>query len=70
MSRNLKTALLIGLAVLAGCDAQGPKFTNTDVTGAEWGRELRLTGHDGKPRTLADFRGKVVVARLRLHSLS
>lgn len=31
-----------------------------DVTGADWGRELALTDHTGKPRTLADFKGKVV----------
>jgi protein SCO1/2 len=51
------------LALLAGCggDApQAPKFTLTDVTGAGFGKELNLTDHNGKPRTLADFRGKVV----------
>jgi len=53
--------MAVAFAVLAGCDAQGPSFRNTDVSGAEWGRELALTGHDGKPRTLADFRGKIVV---------
>ena len=50
-------------ALLAGCggDApQAPKFTLTDVTGAGFGKELNLTDHNGKPRTLADFRGKVV----------
>ena len=31
------------------------------ITGADFGKELALTGHDGKPRTLADFRGKAVV---------
>jgi protein SCO1/2 len=31
------------------------------VTGADWGRELRLTDHNGQPRTLADFKGKVTV---------
>ena len=51
------------LALLAGCggDApQAPKFTLTDVTGVGFGKELSLTDHNGKPRTLADFRGKVV----------
>jgi protein SCO1/2 len=46
---------------LAGCDAGGPKFRATDITGVDWGRELALTAHDGKPRTLAEFRGKIVV---------
>ena len=45
----------------AACSPQAPKFRSTDVTGADFGKELALTGHDGKPRALADFRGKVVV---------
>jgi protein SCO1/2 len=48
-------------ALLVGCGAGGPKFHSTDITGADFGKSLSLTGHDGKPRTLADFRGKVVV---------
>jgi protein SCO1 len=36
------------------------KFDAVDVTGADWGRNFQLRGHDGKPRSLADFRGKVV----------
>ena len=47
--------------MLAACDAGGPKFKSTDITGADFGRSLALTGHDGKPRSLDDFRGKVVV---------
>jgi protein SCO1/2 len=53
-------ALVIALAVLAGCGPSRPSFQNTDITGAEFGRELRLADHSGKPRTLDDFRGKVV----------
>jgi protein SCO1/2 len=48
-------------ALLAACSPEGPKFRSTDITGAEFGKELALTGHDGKPRTLADFHGKAVV---------
>jgi len=47
--------------LLAGCDGGGPKFKSTDITGADFGRSLALTGHDGKARTLEDFRGKLVV---------
>lgn len=64
----MKRLIVFGLvlfvtAFLAGCDKSGPaeKFQLVDVTGADFGKELALTGHDGKPRTLADFRGKVVV---------
>jgi protein SCO1/2 len=51
--------LVLALAV-SGCDRGKPAFRSTDVTGAEFGRGFALTGHDGKPRTLEDFRGKVV----------
>lgn len=48
-------------AVLAACSPDAPTFRSTDITGADFGKSLALTGHDGKPRTLEDFRGKVVV---------
>jgi protein SCO1/2 len=48
------------LASLAGCGGEPQKFSLTDVTGVEFGKELSLTDHNGKPRTLAEFRGKVV----------
>jgi len=47
--------------LLAACSGGPPKFNNTDITGAGYGKELSLTDQNGKPRTLADFRGKVVV---------
>jgi protein SCO1/2 len=53
--------LFAAAALVAGCSREAPKFRSTDITGADFGRELALTGHDGKPRALADFRGKVVV---------
>jgi protein SCO1/2 len=57
----LKLLALAAAAVLAACGADAPKFRSTDITGADFGKELSLTGHDGKARTLADFRGKAVV---------
>lgn len=49
-------------AVLGGCGdrPEAPKFKLTDVSGVDFGKELNLTDHNGKPRTLADFRGRVV----------
>jgi protein SCO1/2 len=46
---------------LAGCGGSRPSFKNTDVTGADYGKDFALTDHTGKARTLADFRGKAVV---------
>lgn len=56
----LVSALLAALA-LAGCTGSGASFRNTDITGADYGKDFALTDHNGKTRTLADFRGKVVV---------
>ena len=57
---GLVVAALVALA-LTGCSPGGPRFQASDVTGAAFGRDFKLTDHNGKPRTLADFRGKVVV---------
>jgi protein SCO1/2 len=55
--------LLVLAVLLAGCDKlfnKPPSFESTDVTGLDYGKSFALTDHNGKPRTLADFRGKVV----------
>jgi len=57
-------AFLAFTLLLAGCDKLGsrpPSFQNTDITGIDYARDFALTDHNGKPRTLADFKGKVVV---------
>jgi protein SCO1/2 len=53
-------ASLLALA-FAGCGPSQPGFKNTDVTGTDCCKDFRLTDHNGKLRTLADFRGKAVV---------
>jgi protein SCO1 len=47
----------------AGAQAAAAKegFINTDVTGLNYAKDFALTDHNGKPRTLADFKGKAVV---------
>jgi protein SCO1/2 len=57
---------LAGAAVLAGCDrltgkSSAPTFHFTDISGAEFARKLELPDVDGKPRSLADWKGKVTV---------
>ena len=52
--------------MLAACDrltggAARPSFKGVDITGADYAKELNLLDADGKPRTLADFKGKVTV---------
>ena len=63
--KRLITAGMLALALLsAGCDKLASKpaaFQNTDLTGLDYAKGFSLTDHNGKARTLADFRGKVVV---------
>ena len=67
LRRSVGIALALGaLGVLAGCDkgtapAAGGSFRAVDITGADYAQELGLPDADGKVRTLAEFRGKVVV---------
>nr|WP_316640689.1 SCO family protein [uncultured Roseateles sp.] len=56
------------LPALAACDKLGldgagnkPVFKGVDITGAEYARTLNLSDQMGQPRTLGDFKGKVVV---------
>ncbi len=56
-------ALLLA-ACMTGCKQQkstGQSFQSTDITGVDFGKDFQLTDHNGKLRTLADFRGKLVV---------
>ena len=49
---------------LVGCQKAGPDkpaFKGIDLTGAEYARTLNLTDQDGRARSLADFKGKVLV---------
>ncbi len=46
---------------LAGCgNTIKPTFISTDITGAEFGRDFKLTDHTGKIRSLGDFKGKAI----------
>ncbi len=60
--------LILALAaagLLAACDrlpgSAAPSFKAIDITGADYARELNLSDADGKPRSLAEFKGKVVL---------
>ena len=61
MTTTWRSSFILLAVLAAACSPEAPKFRSTDVTGAEFGKELALTDHNGKPRTLADFRGKAVV---------
>jgi len=57
---RFSSIIICSLALLASCDG-APKFKSTDITGADYGRTLELTDHNGKKRRLEDFRGSAVV---------
>jgi protein SCO1/2 len=68
MMKKLLPVLVAACALtvsLAACDKlpgkQKESFQNTDVTGLDYAKGFTLTDHTGKPRTLADFKGKAVV---------
>ncbi len=55
-------ALLTGAAgLISACSEKKPSFSSIDLTGADYALDFALTDHNGQPRTLKDFAGKVVV---------
>ena len=62
MTVHRRVVCLALTALLAvACSADKPAFKNIDITGATYAQALNLPDVDGKPRTLADFNGKVPV---------
>ena len=62
LRRSIFAPVLISL--LAACSpggGSGAGFVNTDITGASYGKGFQLTDHTGATRSLADYRGKVVL---------
>ncbi|HCY16819.1 MAG: photosynthetic protein synthase I [Curvibacter sp. GWA2_64_110] len=53
--------LAVVIGILSACSDNKPQFAAIDVTGADYAKDFQLTDHNGQPRSLQDFRGKVVV---------
>jgi protein SCO1 len=60
MNRRLFVAAAAVLTLLAACSQSVPTFHSVDITGADYGRGFSLTDHTGQPRTLADYKGRLV----------
>jgi protein SCO1/2 len=58
---SLRFLILAAAALLTGCQATQSGFESTDITGADFGKAFALVDHNGTPRSLEDFRGRVVV---------
>jgi protein SCO1/2 len=63
-SRRLFLSLAAaGALALSGCERAAPPhhFNAFDMTGATYAQGFALPDFDGKPRTLADFKGKLTI---------
>ena len=47
--------------LLTACQPDKPQFKAIDITGADYAQGFQLTDFNGRPRSLADYKGKVVV---------
>jgi protein SCO1/2 len=58
----LMACALGGVVLASGCGKPAPSFQNVDITGnTQFGSDFSLPDTSGKIRTLADYKGKVVV---------
>lgn len=53
--------LTLGLGLLGACSEPKPQFHGVDVTGADYAKDFPLSDHNGQPRSIKDFAGKVVI---------
>ena len=64
MSTRRFAVIALAALAFAGCQKGAPDklaFKGIDLTGAEYAKQLNLTDQDGRARSLADFKGKVLV---------
>lgn len=52
---------LVACGEHADAPPQAPRFNSIDLAGVPWGRDFQLADQNGKQRSIADFRGKVVL---------
>ena len=55
-------ALVAGAGgLLSACSEKKPQFAAVDITGADYAKDFQRADHNGQPRSLKDFKDKVVV---------
>jgi protein SCO1/2 len=57
---SVAVATIVGVNLTA-CTESKPTFTAVDITGADYAKDFSLADANGRVRTMADFKGKVVV---------
>lgn len=60
LTRGAGAAGVLAVLGLAACSEAKPSFNAIDLTGAEYARDFKLSDMNGRERSLADFKGKVV----------
>ncbi|HUR88841.1 MAG TPA: SCO family protein [Ramlibacter sp.] len=60
MNRRHALTLIAASLAVAACKDSKPQFNAIDMTGADYAKDFHLADTDGKVRSLADFKGKVV----------
>lgn len=48
-------------SLFVACSETAPKFAAIDLTGADYAKDFQLSDHNGQPRSIKDFAGKLVV---------
>lgn len=51
----------VAAGIVSACSENKPQFVAIDITGADYARDFALTDHNGQPRSIKDFAGKIVV---------
>lgn len=59
--RALRVISLGMMLTLAACGREQTSFSSIDMSGADFGHDFHLTDPAGKERSLAEFRGKMVM---------
>ncbi|MEP6559420.1 MAG: SCO family protein, partial [Burkholderiales bacterium] len=57
---GLLSVAVLSSGILVACSEDKPQFNAIDLTGADYAKDFALADPQGRTRTLADFRGKVV----------
>lgn len=56
------SGVTLAALALVGCEKAKPaSYRGIDITGADYGRDFKLTDPEGRERSLADFKGKAVM---------
>ncbi len=65
--RSRRRIVVMALPLLAACSkrsapsAATSPFASTDLSGVDWGKDFHLTDHHGRARSVADYRGQVIL---------